>query len=117
MAAFNPDAGEFVPGQWGAPATPPLAQPTPPPKESWDEDLKEDPVPAPSAATATAGPTTSTLKLDEDDVGEDPGPEDEEEKAKAVERKLKKLDWGTNDAVDPREHLNIVFIGHVGMPF
>lgn len=34
-----------------------------------------------------------------------------------VEKKLKKLDWGSNDSVDPREHLNIVFIGHVGTHF
>jgi ACT domain-containing protein len=34
-----------------------------------------------------------------------------------VEKKLKKLDWGGADVVDPREHLNIVFIGHVGTHF
>lgn len=140
--ALNPNAGEFIPGQWSlyfgsaatsAAANPVATQSSDASQMSWEEQAtyeesaaKQQAKPKETATkpketkpkenkpkdtapaqnkTAESKPTESKFVIEDDDEGE--------EKVKEVELKLKKLDWGSSQNADPREHINIVFIGHV----
>jgi peptide chain release factor subunit 3 len=124
---LNPRASEFVPGgSFGsAPTTTPTPAPTQPEptKESWEDsaDQKNDqPAGQPKAeAKPVEKPKAEEISLDDKD--DDDRPLTAEELKELERLKIEEgLEKGDGEIVfkeevvdDPREHLNIVFIGHV----
>jgi peptide chain release factor subunit 3 len=126
---MNPNAAVFVPRFSAAPPTNPAPKPAPTPApaaapqpaESWDAE-EESVVSkgkvesfhytsdAPSTPEVPHQPTTSVFKIEEDDL------EDDEEDEAAVAEEMKKLEVTKEEdkaPEDSREHVNLVFIGHV----
>jgi len=133
MSSFklNPNASSFVPS-WANPPPPAAAQPAPavqpqtvvPPtraaapaatQESWEDDentqvaAQKAPTPAVPRSDEPPKPTESVFVVEEDDL------EDDDE---AIAEEVKKLEVSKPAAApavaeDSREHLNIIFIGHV----
>lgn len=121
---MNPNAAAFVP-RFSAAAPKPAAAPAKPPADSWEE-ADTEPVSTTSKPTDnfyyTAAPTTpevqhkpteSVFVIEEDDLEDDEGEAEEEEVAVTAE--IKKLEVKEEEKVveDSREHVNLVFIGHV----
>lgn len=122
MSRLNPNASSFVPS-WAPVAPPAQAMATGPAASqtfapssqpvqqdaanSWEDE--ENPNSTPSSAPhpeEVPQPTTSVFKVEEDDFEEEP---------EEVVQELKKMEISQPEEVkeDGREHLNLVFIGHV----
>jgi peptide chain release factor subunit 3 len=82
-------------------------------QESWEDDDTPAPAPVytPVPEPVPQQPTESVFKVEEDDFEDDAEPE----AAADVTKEIKKMEISTPQEIkdDPREHLNVVFIGHV----
>jgi len=122
---MNAKASEFVPS-WAK--STPQSQPTPPPaqkeevKDSW-EDKTETASSTPSEPVKTITEKVTVLKLDEKDPTFSPSEEQIRKEVKSLAKELgvteeellsdKVVEEIFTEKDDAREHLNIVFIGHV----
>jgi len=116
MSRLNPNASSFVPSSWGAkPAPPPAQPPQPAPANSWEDEDVPSPTPVyrptPQLEDEPPKPTESVFTVTEDDLE----PEDAADMvAEEVAEQIKKMDVSVPAGKeDTREHLNVVFIGHV----
>jgi len=104
---MNPNASVFVP-RFGTPSSAPA---TTTPASTWEDDDDDDtpappPIPAPKVDDTPPKPTESVFTITEDDF--EPEIEDE-----GIAAEVKKLSIDQPAKEDSREHVNVVFIGHV----
>ena len=126
---MNPFVKEFVPNFGAQPPPPPRAQTPPPPpaepaaaeKESWDAEPhaqpepepavapspepEPEPVPAAAAPEPPAAVEAAAAAVGKIEIVDDVGADADDSKLMDVVKKI--------NEEDPRNHLNIVFIGHV----
>ncbi|CAG9460465.1 unnamed protein product [Pedinophyceae sp. YPF-701] len=119
-AAFNPNAASFVPGQPAAPAAAPEQ-----PAESWEDARPSEA----SAAVDDAASKMEAVKLEDSakkapDASGSAAPKPKQTQAEVTEVDVptelseddkKRIQTALDqlNAEDPREHVNVVFIGHV----
>ena len=107
----NVNAPVFVPGQ---PYTPPAPQPAPEPAEDWETQADTSPQeeqPAPPAPIEEAAPAPEAPALEAAAAPQKKEPTPEEDVIAPLAKKFQRtvyVDDGTH-----KEHINIVFVGHV----